>query len=316
MSEAYAFVYNNKEVLKNSSSGGAFSAISDYFLNHNGIVYGAIYNYEQNIVSHSRAENNEQRDRMRGSKYLQSTLNETFRSVMRDLNNKQIVLFTGTLCQVAGLKKFLQAKNVSMEKLITCDVICHGVASPLIWKDYIGYRAKNKIKKINFREKRDGWANSRALAETDNGQIDLSEYMRLFYSHTIMRPSCHNCQYSSINRCSEITIGDFWGIETLKPAFDYKDGVSFVLANNENGINVFKKIVERNDEIISVGCGIEDVNQPNFYHPTNQSVIRERFWKDYKKKHISYIVKKYASNSFVYSKIVFVQKVIDTVRSR
>ena len=316
MSEAYAFVYNNKEVLKNSSSGGAFSAISDYFLNHNGVVYGAIYNYEQNIVVHSRAENKEQRDVMRGSKYLQSALNETYRSVMCDLNNDQEVLFTGTLCQVAGLKRFLQEKKCSCEKLITCDIICHGVTSPLIWKDYINYKAKIKIKSVNFREKSNGWTNSRALAETDNGQIDLGEYMRLFYSHTIMRPSCHNCQYSSINRCSEITIGDFWGIETLKPAFDYKDGVSFVLANNENGINVFKKIVERNDEIISVGCGIEDVNQPNFYHPTNQSVIRERFWKDYKKKHISYIVKKYASNSFVYSKIVFVQKVIDTVRSR
>lgn len=314
MVDAFAFKYDDEEVLRKSSSGGAFSALSDYFLENNGILYGAAYNFDTNKVMHVRASNLLERDNLRGSKYLQSKIGDTFSAVCKDLKEGQQVLFSGTICQVAGLKNFLNVKNVSMNKLFTCDVICHGVASPLVWKQYIEYKSPQKLKALNFRNKDLGWTNSKAIAQNNESLIDLSEYMKLYYGHTIMRPSCHACKFASTIRCSEITIGDFWGIEKLNVDFDYNNGASFIMANNERGKRLLETIFASNPSILFKKVNINDVRQPNFYAPTKASVIRDRFWKDYRKKGISFIIKKYASDNF-YKKIIFLQKIIDSIFS-
>ena len=314
MKEAYALKYDDKEVLMNSSSGGAFSALSDYILDNDGIVYGAIYDYESNYVVHSRATNSVERNLMRGSKYLQSNLRETFSQIEKDLKDGRTVLFTGTICQVSGLKLYLERNRVDLNELFTADIICHGVASPLIWKEYIEYKSPKKLLSLNFRCKEDGWASSRAVANNKDAIVDLKEYMRLFYSHTIMRPSCHACPFASTERCSEITIGDFWGIENLNISFDYIDGVSFIMVNNEKGGKLFNHVTSTNGKIVVNKVNVTDVNQPNFYAPTKSSIIRNRFWSDYREKGIKYIVRKYASNSSFYKWVVLGQKVIDLVK--
>lgn len=313
MVDAFAFKYEDEEVLRKSSSGGAFSALSDFFLENNGIVYGAAYDFDNNKVVHVRASNLLERDKLRGSKYLQSKIGDIFSSVSEDLKEGRKVLFSGTICQVAGLKNFLNAKNISMNKLFTCDVICHGVASPLVWKHYIEYKSPQKLISLNFRNKDLGWTHSKAIAQNNENIIDISEYMKLYYSHAIMRPSCHTCKFASTIRCSEITIGDFWGIEKLDVAFDYNNGASFVMTNNEKGKILLEKIFASNAKIKFQKVNINNVKQPNFYAPTKASVIRRRFWKDYSKNSISFIIKKYTSDAFFYKKIVFLQKIIDSI---
>lgn len=313
MKKAYALKYDNREVLLNSSSGGAFSALSDYILQNGGIVYGAIYDYENNRVVHSRATNRDERNLMRGSKYLQSKLGTTFSQIEKDLTDGKTVFFTGTICQVSGLKLYLERNRVDLRSLYTTDIICHGVASPLIWKDYIEYKSPKKLVSLNFRSKENGWESSKAIANNKDKTLDLKEYMRLFYSHTIMRPSCHSCPFTSTERCSEITIGDFWGIENLNINFDYKDGVSFIMVNNEKGNFLLENVVNSNAIIRLNSANVEDVRQPNFYAPTKVSVIRNRFWRDYRQKGLSYILKKYTSDSLIYKSIVYLQKIIASI---
>lgn len=142
MIESYAFKYENNDVLLNSSSGGAFTAISDYVLSMNGVVYGAIYCVEENLVFHVRATDKSGRNLMRGSKYLQSKIGDAYLDVFQDLKNEKLVLFSGTACQIAGLKQYLHMRNMKTNNLITVDIICHGVGSPLIWKDFIEFMQK------------------------------------------------------------------------------------------------------------------------------------------------------------------------------
>lgn len=137
--------------------------------------------------------------------------------------------------------------------------------------------------------------------------------MNLFYAHVIMRPACHSCAFTSISRCSEITIGDFWGIENLDVNFSYRDGVSFVMSNNEKGQSIIEKVFIQIPDVISKKVELTDVIQPNLYTPTKPSIIRKRFWSDYKKRGVSYICKKYASESLMYKVIVILQKVFDTI---
>lgn len=302
--EAYAFKFDNDKILKNSSSGGAFSAFSDFVLRREGFIYGAIYDNNSHSVYHEGSNIVDERDRMRGSKYIQSRMNGVYRDVSEKLNGGYYVLFSGTICQIIGLKNYLLLRNITTEKLICCDIICHGVASPKIWKDYIIWKSKqNNIESvfddIKFRDKSGGWCSSHVIAKYKNRTIELPEFMRLYYSHTITRESCHSCPFTNTNRDSDITIGDFWGIEQTIPDFDSEGGASFILVNSEKGMNFFKEVISENKEIIYKECNITDVNQPNFIKPAPKSIIRERVWKDFNQKGIEYIIKKYTSPNII-----------------
>ena len=314
MNNTFVFKYDDKNILRNSSSGGAFSAISDYVLQSNGIIAGVIYDYQNNSAKHIITDNKCDRNLMCGSKYFQSDMNDCLKKVEQALSLNKMVLFTGTICQIAGLKKYLDLKAVNTEQLICCDIICHGVASPLVWKDYITYKSQGKkIEQINFRNKKNGWKNSLAIARIDKTIINLSDYMKLFYSHTIMRPSCHSCPFTNIVRCSDITIGDFWGIENVKIDFSYYNGVSFLMLNNEKAKSIFANVIRSNPKIQIKECNIKDVQQPNLYYPTKASVIRTYFWKEYKKRGIIFILKKYANDNIFRKSEVTVNKVFFSI---
>lgn len=281
--ETYAIKHKDSLVLKNSTSGGFFTAISDYVLEQCGVVYGA--SFDQNlVVRHMRASNKEQRNPMRGSKYVQSDLGDIFLQVRKDLTDKLLVLFVGTPCQIAGLKSFL---GKSYKNLICVDLICHGVPSPLIYKEHLKFLSKklrSTIADYQFRPKDWGWhvhrekVCGRAKEYHSTPYTDL--WQRLYYSRVATRQSCNNCPYSNLNRVGDITIGDCRGIDRVIPNFGSYEGVSLVLVNTQIGKDVFESV---RDTMIIESINIKDFLQPPLCQCSAPSKYSKIFFSDYTK---------------------------------
>lgn len=283
----YGYKHENEAVLKKSSSGGAFTAISNEILDRDGAVFGAVYDGTLTVV-HAMAEDAEGRDRMCGSKYVQSRIGDTYTKVKEVLEAGRQVLFTGTPCQVAGLRSFLGRKDYP--GLTTVDFICHGVPSPQIFKEYLCFVEKKMHKKIvahECRGKQSGWAHVESNRFADGSEDHVSRFSqlhrRLFYKDIANRPACHNCPYAGTNRVSDITIADFWGVDTQIPEFYDKRGVSLLLINTVKGEQMFRLIKEKGQ---TVETCLEQVlpRQPLLSHPTQRSDNRDMFWKMYYKK--------------------------------
>ncbi|WP_317724488.1 Coenzyme F420 hydrogenase/dehydrogenase, beta subunit C-terminal domain [Clostridium tetani] len=247
--EFFVAKHKSKEVLMKSTSGGAFTAISDEILRQGGVVYGADYDHEFRVM-HKRAENEEQRNRMRVSKYVQSNLGDIFQQVKVDLTNQKIVLFTGTPCQIAGLRGFMGDSPV-VKNLYLCDLICYGIPSPLIWEDYKNILEKEyggKLVDVKFRSKLIGWSRKKSnesfLFKTSNSESfhhDGRFYQLFFGKKTIIRPSCGECSYTDIHRSSDITIADYWGIEKYASEWMDAKGVSLIMTNTPKGEELLMK---------------------------------------------------------------------------
>lgn len=263
----YAAKHKDEQIRMASSSGGAFTAIAESVINEGGVVFGAKFNQDWDVV-HSYTETKEGLGAFRGSKYVQSRIGESYKEAEGFLKAGRKVLFSGTPCQIAGLKRFLRKEY---DNLLTVDFICHGVPSPGVWREYLKEETarqcgeKNSvlqrpihernvlIEGISFRDKRLGWKKfSFALAlSTTNGSgakntVLLSEplnkniYLRGFLADLYLRPSCHACPSKSLKSGSDITIGDFWGIQSVMPEIDDDKGVSVVMVNSEKA-RVFVK---------------------------------------------------------------------------
>lgn len=247
---AYAAVSLDEMCRLQSSSGGIFTEIAKYVLAQGGVVYGAEYN-EQFDVVHCCVQTVEDLQRIRGAKYAESDLGKSFADVRIRLNRGQMVLFSGTPCQVAGLKSFLKKDYTN---LVCVDFICHGVPSPMAWKAYVKYRAKKdadgaKVTAINLRAKHTGWSRYRYsnLFQYENGKehsatSSESLFMKLFVGDSISRPSCENCMFKGYSRVSDITLGDFWGIWDILPEMDDDKGTSVVLLQSEQGQKIWNEI--------------------------------------------------------------------------
>ena len=228
--EVYAVKHCRDDVVSASRSGGIFTAVSDWILHENGIVYGCILDENFQAV-HTRAETALERDAMRGSKYIPSRMEDTFRLVQKDLKENRMVLFTGTSCQVAGLKNFL---GRDYDNLVCMDIVCHGVPSPEVWSEYLKWQSKrhrSKIIGVDFRNKKDyGWREHVETLYFSNGKLVNSRvFTKLFYNHAVLRPSCYKCPFKQIMHPGDITIADYWGIEKAAPEFDDNKGVSLVI---------------------------------------------------------------------------------------
>ena len=288
----YAVKHKNEYIRAHSRSGGVFTALSDYILDNGGVVYGCVLD-ETFTAHHIRTQEKENRDKMRGSKYIQSRLEDSFIHVREDLAAGLTVLFTGTSCQIAGLQRFLGHKY---SKLLCVDLVCHGVPSSNVWLKYLEWQEKNsgsKIVSVDFRNKRDfGWKAHVETVYFQNGlTIDSEVFKNLFYGHYILRPSCYECPYKSIYHPSDITIADYWGIDKAAPGFNDDKGVSLVLINTETGNEVFQAIKEK---IICVPTHIEDSLQPPLQSPFPCPRNRDDFWKDFYHKEFGFIARKYA----------------------
>lgn len=283
--QIFALKHKDYNVRINSRSGGAFTAISDEVIGNGGVVYGCVMANAYEAV-HKRAETYEERDSMRGSKYIQSNLGNTFLMVKNDLLAGRKVLFTGTPCQIDGLKKLLA---INYDNLLCIDIVCHGMPSPLIWKSYIKwleyeYRAKCITENILFRDKKNyGWAShieTIKMVNDNNKNIEINSgiFKELFYSNLILRPACYQCPYTSLYRPGDITIADFWGINDILPGTNDNKGVSMVFINNIKGRNLFDKC-KKNTFFYKVKLG------KNIQRPLRESVKnpenRMLFWKEF-----------------------------------
>lgn len=237
--QAYV-AYNKSETNRmNSSSGGIFTAIAEFILREDGVIFGAAFD-KNFMVYHIVVKDVAELNKLRGSKYTQSNMGNTYSKVKKYLKLDQKVLFSGTACQIAGLKSYLGKEYTN---LFTVDVLCHGVPSPKVWKKYLSALEQEygkNISEINFRNKDSGWKNFSMKINFDNS-LEYSRvfskdvFMRLFLSNICLRPSCHNCLFKEFPHVSDITIGDCWGIEDHSPEMDDDKGTSIVVINSNKG---------------------------------------------------------------------------------
>lgn len=241
----YAVWNRDDQIRKDSTSGGAFTAIADYVLEGGGVVYGAAFDAHEHL-RHIPCFRKEDLWRMRGAKYVQSDLGDTYREVKEALKLRQ-VLFTGTPCQVDGLYRFLGERP---ENLITCDLVCHGVPSPGVWENMarlIERRKGKELQAVRFRNKVTGWKDSHFTTVFDDGTVDTAplfktEFGRAFGKALFLRPSCHHCPYTSMSRAGDFTLGDFWGLHEDELPEQQKLGVSLLLVNSPHGSHIFDQL--------------------------------------------------------------------------
>lgn len=308
----YSYQNDNNTVLQGSTSGGLFSAIVECF--PEAYIVGAVYS--KNHVDHILSNNKKDVERMRGSKYVQSYLGSIFCDVKSKLENDQQVVFSGTSCQVDALNRFLKEHKVNTEKLVTLDLICHGVPSPGVYSSFIVYYEKKHNKKIKeqyFRSKRFGWGVEKGAAnylqsfQTDNNNTimdyDINIWQNIFFCDCCIRESCYQCPYTCINKPADITMGDFWNIKSVLPDLsETKSGYSLAISHSEKGrailegINALRIDSEKNDSLVNL--------QPRLIKPITRPQNREAFWEDYKVMNFDDLAKKYyrynRKNKFLY----------------
>ncbi|MDU5920541.1 MAG: Coenzyme F420 hydrogenase/dehydrogenase, beta subunit C-terminal domain [Clostridiales bacterium] len=278
--ETYGCYSKNNDIRKQSSSGGIFSLLAQQVLNSGGVVFGSRYDKDFNVI-HDYIEDVNELYKLRGSKYLQSIIGENFKIAKEFLEQGILVLFSGTPCQIDGLIKFL---GKEYKNLITVDIICHGVPSKKVWNSYREYmNIKGDISSVNFRDKSIGWEEYSIKIEYKNkptfSQLAKDNlYMIGFVNDFYLRPSCYDCKSKGINRASDITLGDFWGINNILPELNDKKGTSIVLIQSQKGENLFNQI---KPNIIFKETEINDVIKYNksIVESAVKSEKRERFFK-------------------------------------
>lgn len=274
--KAYVAINNSNEQLKESSSGGMFYILAEYTIKNNGVVFGVTYNKNLKAV-HECAETLEECKKFCGSKYVRSDLQDSYSKVKQFLDEGRKVLFTGTACQISGLKKFL---GKEIENLILCDILCHANPSPKVFELYIKNLEKIKNKKVKyvwFRSKENGWKNQTPIIEYEDGQKEEeNSYFIAFVWEMINRPSCYSCQFASKRRISDFTIGDFWGIEKVFPDIETTGGVSLLNVNSEKGSRIFDEVKEKmnyKEVDYELACSF------NHYHNVSVHSNRDKFFK-------------------------------------
>ena len=293
--EVYAAKNKNIEEQLKSSSGGIFSIFANYVLGQKGIVFGASFDSNWKIV-HKYIDKKEDLDSLRRSKYVQSDINITYKQVKQFLDNDRLVLFTGTPCQIAGLKSYLP-KNY--ENLISIDLICLQVGSPLVFQKSLNDNINDikNIKHIDFREKAYGWDNSRMLIilKDDTYSSQIIRYRDGYMAGLFSRPACHKCYFKG-NRNSDFTIGDLWGINKIVPEMYDKKGVSVLTLNSQKAKQIFELI---KDDILYRKIQFLDVikNNPAFAISAKPHIKRNEFFERYKTENVNKLIVTLLKNS-------------------
>ena len=249
--KVYACYNKDKDVRLSSSSGAVFSSLAEYVLNKSGIVYGVAMSEDCYSAEFIGVTDSEGLTKLRGSKYLQAKVGNTFKRVKKELQAGKLVLFTGTGCQVNGLKTFL---GKDYDNLICMDVICHGAPSPALWREYARDQEKKmggKLKEINFRCKDDSWVDfgmKEVLSTIPEDSVkkfyiskDKDPYMQMFLRDYCLRPSCYECMVKK-EKMSDLTVADFWGIKDVAPEMNNGLGTSLVLIRTKKGQEIFNYI--------------------------------------------------------------------------
>ena len=308
--EVYAAKNRDEQELMKSSSGGIFILLAKTVIHHGGVVFGAKFDDEWNVI-HAYAETEGGVEAFMGSKYVQSRIGNTYKEAKSFLETGRQVLFSGTSCQIAGLKRFLRKEY---DNLLTVDVICHGVPSPKVWRMYLEEIKRNarkgensvssplthliserdahgesiQIKSISFRDKRLGWKKfsfaltlAKASADGKQNTVSLScihredPYMKVFLKNIILRPSCYSCSAKGGRSMSDITIADFWGVERVLPDFDDYRGVGLVLIHSEKGRHMIHGM---DMDVMAADYQAALTGNPAYSNPVSPHHNRQKFF--------------------------------------
>lgn len=292
--KAKIVILNNQELLLKSTSGGVFAGIALYVLENGGVVFGAGYDENLNVIQR-QINNIDDVSLLQGSKYVASNTLRTFGEVKKLLIEGKTVLYSGTPCQIAGLKSFL---TQDYENLICIDLVCHGVPSPKFFHNYIERmekKNKHKIIDFKFRDKKanDGWGIKRLVAVTDdNNKKYINASTDYYFSPFIFgenyRESCYLCKYANLNRIGDFTIGDFWGVRKKYKDIPFRKGVSMVLINTKKGSSFFSKF---NGKFNVYDGDVNDFikENANLIHPVVRPDIRDNFYENIE--HLSFQLK-------------------------
>lgn len=295
--KGYAAMNTNDTARLKSSSGGVFLLLAQEIIDLGGIVVGVSMSPDCKAAQHIIVDSKKNLELLLGSKYLQSNVGNSYQKIKNELNNEKTVLFSGTPCQVAALHSYL---GKEYENLICIDLICHGVPSPGLWGknvEYIENQTKAVLKNVNFRCKKE-------QINSDYGVLyqnicykpkDEDPYFRMFMKEYSLRLSCYDCKFKGISRISDITLGDFWGINDFCPDMDDGKGVSLVVIQSTKGEELFNRIKHH--------LKIKKVNIEKVFEKHNEAMIksskppldREEFWKDYQILSFEELSKKYVS---------------------
>lgn len=265
---AYAMKNRDQHERSKSTSGGIFPLLAEYVLDREGVIFGAVHDSDFS-VRHIKVCERKDLSLLQGAKYVQSVIGTAFLEVKRELVSGRIVLFSGTPCQCAGLRSFL---GKLYENLITVDIICHGVPSPKVWQAYVDYRSQKENAgkrpiKINMRSKSSGWSHYGYSTEFDYGDGKISQvgnrydlFMKAFVGNICLRSSCSDCKTKGVERCTDFTLGDYWGIWNQHPEFDDNKGTSVVFVHTQKGREILEQLSDKMD---CLKVDIEDAYKEN-----------------------------------------------------
>ena len=279
--QAYAAINKDEAIRMRSSSGGMFHTLAKWTIEQGGVVFGARFNDQWEVV-HDYTETLEGIEPFMRSKYVQSRIGDTFKQAKQFLEQGRQVLFVGTPCQIGGLKAYLHKEY---DNLLMVDFICHGVPSPKIWKKYVEETVRgDKLLSFNFRDKSDGWNSNQCIIAATTTTITRAKLMdnpffRGFRKEIYLRPSCYMCQFRTYHRISDFTIADFWGVDQRCPSMYDNKGTSIVFIHTQLAQNVFKdlsdglhtKIQSREDAT----CGNPGMDYEN---PEQSPITRKLFY--------------------------------------
>ena len=285
------------ELRNRCTSGGVFYGLASKIICRNGVVYGAALN-DKFDVEHIRVDSKEELYRLVGSKYVQSNMSNVFKDISEDLLKGKPVLFSGTPCQNAAIKKYID--NDIQENLYLIDIFCHGVPSPMFWRDYIDDKMDTiiDINEISFRDKTSGWTTYSMRIESKKGDVYLNDmyndpFLIAFRNDYIDCETCYECKYASTKRQGDITLGDFWGYVSEKFSKRNTDkGISAVMINSEKGNEIYNEI---KNEYMFVEKEIEEVKNGNpiLIKPFKKNKRYDEFWNDYLEHGFEYVREKY-----------------------
>ena len=284
----FACWHKDKRIRRDSTSGGAFSALAESVIKHGGVVYGAVFDCFP-LVRHAAVETMEGLVKFRNSKYVQSEIGYVFRDVKDQLAQGRRVLFSGTACQIDGLCTYLG--DTDRRNLVTVDLVCHGVPSPLLFSEYIHYlenKYQSPITSYNFRVKKPGWNLHSTEIRFKNHRPIVSNFFenaffRGFLRNYFLRPCCHVCRHANSNRPGDITLSDFWGYKPMRSDGRDNDkdrGVSMVMLNSSAGCKLFE---ESKGSLAVWPRKVEDATygNPALNAPYPEPPDRRQFWIDH-----------------------------------
>jgi len=301
-SEVYAVINKDSEILKNSASGGMFTALYQKIIKENGYVVGVKYNDDMKVV-YDIAKTEEECKKFRGSKYVAASIEKVREAVKEKLEKGSKVLFTGNPCQISALKKYL---NKEYENLYLVELICHGTPTPKMFRQYISYIEKkydSKVVDFEFRNKKNGWETSTIKVVLENGKelYELAKYNnfnRAFLNNYICRPSCYNCEFTGDTNNSDMVIGDYWGINNVMPKINNDKGISVIKINTKKGQQLFEDI---KDKITYYESNYKEAYKANHKFPMNLSLKRFNIMKEIDDMEIDKLLRKY--NQFKRKKV-------------